>query len=229
MKVNSRILRKFILKNFKFVLLLLLTALFSVSILKSQVTIGVTPSLTFNGFYVGYELGNFVPYIGLQFVSGSMTVEDKHSDYDMNGNLIDHSSKDEVSASIYMPSIGGKYFLLQKGEVKAYLGLSLFKPIISAKEVNNGQTNETLTKNMDNLSVWGGEFGFGAEYFMSKQFSLGGEFGFRLFWIKTDIEDKISTYNPRTGNYVDLPRTYSTSLNLSATYAKISFNYYFKD
>lgn len=213
----------------KKLLLILAAFICCVYLSHAQLNIGITPSFVLNGFYVGYQFEDFVPYIGLQFFSVSTTFEETQKDYDYDGVLRIHNDKNEISANIYMPYIGGKYFIIKKEALKGYLALGVYKPFVSVEEIDDGRVNNDVESMIDNLSIWGFEFGFGSEYFFNKQFSLGGEFGLRLFFYNSEYKDKTTIYNPNTQRSEESTRELKNNINFSATYAKMSLNYYFGD
>ena len=47
--------------------------------------------------------------------------------------------------------------------------------------------------------MWGGELGFGMEYFFDENFSLGGEFGLRYLHLRYKDSYNDEIYNPNTG------------------------------
>lgn len=210
-------------KLFVLVLTFLLCSFYS----KSQFNVGVSPGFVLNSFYVGYQFGDFVPYIGLQFLSGSVTSTHSYDDFDNNGNRVHSEDKEEISGNIFMPYLGVKYFALKEKDLKGYVNFCLFKPLVSLEEKYNGEINQDLKSTIDKLSILGFDLGIGAEYFLSKQFSIGGEFGVHLFWFNFDIESTRLVYNPTTGESEPLPDNWKNKLNLTSTFTKIILNYYF--
>jgi hypothetical protein len=132
--------------------------------------------------------------------------------------------------------------------LKAYLNGDLFFsiPSVSGKEesswrhtydgqTESGHSSGKLDKKTeelieDVLSFWGFNLGFGTEYMFSEHFSVGGEYGFRLFF------DKIKYHDEESSSYGD-PQYYyysyqnkwedELSLTLKMNYAVVALNFYF--
>ena len=73
---------------------------------------------------------------------------------------------------------------------------------------------ERLSNDMDKVSIIGGNFGFGVEYFFSENFSLGGETGLMFGYLNFEYDD--------FGNYEEKNKT-----NFKMIYSNISLNFYF--
>jgi opacity protein-like surface antigen len=117
----------------------------------------------------------------------------------------------EVSASVLSPAIGIKYFAIQNAKIKGYFGLSLSKPFLTGKLVEDGDEDPDFKEAIDKVSTFGFELGFGAEYFFVQNFSIGGEYGFRNLSIK----------------YSESDSEYEVKGRISPTYTKFTLNYYF--
>jgi hypothetical protein len=189
----------------------------------SQFSFGVGTSLGSTGSYFGYQIDDFVPYIGLQYFNAGFTVEDHGMRYNNNGNLEPYIDKVEGSVAVFMPAIGAKYFIKHKQSIQAYVNASIFKPFISLTAESNGQNSTEVDKTNDNLSFIGFNAGFGVEYFLSNQFSLGGEFGLNMLFGSTET----TSGNPTS--QTDSYSIYKPKLDIGVTYGKITLNYYFKD
>ena len=190
---------------------------------------GVKPGIGLNGAYFGVNInGNVVPFIGFDYIGASGTLEESGVRYDYNlSQLIDYSDKDEASVSIYNLSIGGKFFFMNVQAIKSYFTGTFFKPFFSADYKQNGETETKVKDAVDNLNIWGLSFGFGTEYYFSDNFSVGGEFGMRLFMGTFKRTEKHNVYNPNTGTMLETDRNYNADLNLQLTYSVVSLNYYF--
>lgn len=210
-----------------FVLAFALTII-GVSSAFSQFTFSVSPGMTLNGAQFGYRVGAFVPYVGLDFmsVSGNLTVSGTEWDYDQD-KAVTYSDKGEASASIFVPTIGAKFFFLESNKIKAYANLNVSKPFLSASASYNGKDSKEVKDALENLSLIGGSLGFGIEYYFDNNFSLGGEFGLRYFHASYDAEYDSEYYNPELDQ--DVPTKISTEAGLSIlpTYSKLTLNYYF--
>ena len=75
--------------------------------------------------------------------------------------------------------------------------------------------------------MWGTVGGFGAEYYFSEQFSIGGELGIRWFFATAKQTKKdVEIYIPNNNNYLLTDRTYDINMNYGFMYALFSFNFY---
>lgn len=172
-----------------------------------QFAFGVSPGLHLNSAYFGYKVSDrLVPYVGLQVLSTNVNVE--FSD-DVS------TETNELSASLIAPTIGARYFISAQNPVRAYLALSLSKPFVSGKLEYDGEPDEEFEEVVENVSLFGFEVGFGAEYFFTENFSLGGEFGVRSLSAKYEEVD------------VEFDEEYSIKARLTPTYTKFGLNFYF--
>ncbi len=194
-----------------------------------QFSFGVSPGLSLNGAYFGYQIKeNFVPFVSFQFLRGNIALESTGREFDWDlMQMVDYSYTANSSAGIYLPSVGLKYFFKNHNKLKAYGSLAITKPILSVSQEIDGDEDEALKEYVDGISLWGGEIGFGIEYFFDENFSLGGEFGIRYLNLSIEETYKSTVYNPNTGldesaNFED-----SFSYSLNPSYTKISLNYYF--
>lgn len=175
----------------------------SVNLVKSQVVFTVKPGLNLNGANIGYKINNFEPYLGLQFANVTYKYKDTDGD------------DDKIKAHVYLPYIGSKIFIIEKESIKSTINVTIFKPFIFGKEIDDGEEDESYKEDLKNLKVWGGELGFGSEYFFNEHFSIGGEFGFRFGFYKYKYESETSDYS------------YTEDINLNMTYISGSLNFYF--
>jgi hypothetical protein len=182
--------------------LLFITFLTSV---RSQITFTVKPGLNFNGANIGYKANKIIPYLGLQF-----------------GNAIEKtvrytgSSTDEhvIKSRIYMPYLGAKFYIIEKGSLKSSINATVFKPVVFGKYIENGVV-DTSFNDYEYMKMWGGELGFCSEYFFDEHFSIGGEFGYRFGFFKNKYE------------YTGSNNWRTDALRLNMTYISASLNYYF--
>jgi hypothetical protein len=186
-------------------LFIITAALFFSTHLFGQFSFSVSPGLNLNSANFAYKLGNFVPHIGIQLLNVNIKdlyTEDSYEyDYEYNINLI-------------IPNIGAKYFIKETNSIKAFLSLNLSKPFLTGKYKYNGEVDEDLNELLNRLKLFGGEFGFGAEYFFDEHFSLGGEFGLQYFRVNYE-----ESYGSDSENQL--------KANISPTYSRITLNYYF--
>lgn len=179
-----------------------------------QVTFSASPGTSLNSASFGYKINDkIIPHIGIQYLYGSFSLK------------TDKNTSDKVSAHVFMPTIGVKYFALQKNKIKGYLDLDITKPFIGGKisGTDSSDANQDYKKVLDNIHMWGGQVGFGVEYFFDKNFSIGGEYGFRYFHLKYKDDN-----NSNSNNESDDDESVSNyGFIISPTYSKISLNYYF--
>lgn len=194
----------------------------------SQLTFGVAPGLNLNSAYFGYKTGKAVPFVGIQFmgISFKNVATGTEWDYDA-GAPTDFEDEIKVKGSIFMPTLGLKYFAVEKNKVKGYLIAAIAKPMLNAKMTYNGEENEGINETLDKISLWGGMVGVGAEYFFDDNFSVGGEFGLQVITGKYDDEFTDTYWNPSTSTYVEADFTETANVSLMPTYSKISLNFYF--
>ncbi len=193
-----------------------------------QFTFSVSPGLSLNAASFGYKFNKVVPFIGFQYFGTSASYDYNYKDFDFNsGTIVDMSQSSKGRVNLIMPNIGAKYFLFEKENVKASATLNFTKPIIAAKAEIDGEDDEFLNDAIKGISLWAGELSFGAEYFFSEQFSLGGEFGFRYIHFNSQITETRTIFNPITFETVETEATYDTKINASPTFSKIGLNFYF--
>ena len=209
----------------KKIILVGIIALFSIYPAYSQFTFTVNPGLGIYGASVGYQFGNLVPFVGFQFLSASTSVDYKSMAYMDSLQIEPH--KEDVALNIYMPFIGAKYFLGQFGKVKPYATAILYKPFLSVSNKTNGSSQPEVDDFIDNLSLFGIEAGFGTEYFLDKNFSIGGEFGLRFIFTSTKDTYQTSYWDNVKNEDVDYTKIYNYSLFLNYTYARANLCYYF--
>jgi hypothetical protein len=209
-----------------FITLTMLLAGFTFSY--GQFSFGVSPGIGLNSAYFGYKVDNkFVPYIGFQYLNASFKYEESGQRYDSDlSQVISYSDINKFSGSLYIPNLGLKYFVKQQNKLQVYITLNLSKPLLSGRLEYDGEVDEDFKEEIKNISIWGGEFGFGMEYFFDENFSLGGEFGLRYIHLKYKELREREIYNPEVG-YQTVEIEDNFKFNTSPTFTKISFNYYF--
>ncbi len=202
----------------KLVLLLVVCLLFGLKGY-SQFYFGVAPGLSTNTANFGFKAGKVVPYVGFQYANVSFTNE--YFEHDWNGtDYDDYDSEMKISGNLLIPEIGVKFFAIEKNNLKAYLNLNLTKPMIRGKLESNGTENEEFSDLLKEIKLFGGEFGFGCEYFFDDNFSIGGEFGIRYLRGKFNNKDE---YDDGHDSYEEN----DIKVGLAPTYSKISLNFYF--
>ena len=210
--------------------LLAVTLLISLTVLPSQgqFTFNVSPGLNLNSANLGYKLDKVVPFIGFQYFSIGFNLTQTGTEWNSGINGPEAFTEEmKVNGSLMIPTLGIKYFLKEKNKMKAYLIASLAKPIVSGKMEFDGEPEEEFSDQIKKASLWGGEAGFGMEYFFDENFSIGGEFGIRCLTGKYFDEYTDDYYNPNTGNYVDADFTQEVKITMNPTYTRVSLNFYF--
>ncbi len=187
----------------------------------SQFTFTAAPGLNLNSASFGYKMGKAVPYIGIQYcgIMGSYKQDVNFT----GGTGTDFSDDVKLTGRVIMPSIGLKYFAIEKNKVKGYFNVTLAKPFLSAKLTIDGNEIEEVADQVKNVSLWGGSLGVGAEYFFDDNFSVGGEFGLHTVFGKYSDSYDESNYQG------DGPATITNTVKamVMPTYSKISLNFYF--
>ncbi len=204
---------------------------------------GVKPSATVQTSYFGLERGKFVFYGGLDLLamSAKQTGHDVNwYSYSGNESRTERDFEYSGSATLIAPRLGVKC-RLSSHTLRPYLFADLFKvfPFVSIKdEVDtrqyengvlshtdhySGYNKETESMVKDILGVWGFNLGFGSEYYFSENFSVGGEYVFRLFATSADYKGEDGT--AESGYRQTWKDELSGSLKMS--YAAIVLNYYF--
>lgn len=178
----------------------------------SQVSFTVKPGFNLNSGNVGYVFNRLNPYIGLQMFNLANNFE--------NIRGID-STKEIIRSNVYLPYLGLKYKIIDKGNISAYLNTSVFKPIYHEKYIEEGNDEQESWEEergiTEKLDIWGGELSFSAEYFFDERFSIGGEYGFR-YGIVADQYENLSEDYYSVNNYL-----------FNVTFVSLSLNFYFKN
>lgn len=225
--------QKFNLNIMKKVILILI--LIGINILfynesKGQFAFNVSPGLQLNSAGFGYKIDKFVPFVGLHIMHGGININEKGNRIDyFSGDLVSYEDKYILTATAYIPTIGTKYFFNETNKLKAFGTLSLTKIFLSGKieDSNDDEASSQFEEDLKKTRIWGGQIGFGTEYFFDNNFSIGGEFGVRLLHLRFKEEYNDELYNPNTGNYVSSKTKYDYKFNFNPTYIKLSLNFYF--
>jgi hypothetical protein len=194
-----------------------------------QYSFGVSTGFTFNSASFGYKINKkLLTYVGFQYANVGVTTETSGKQYsNPTLALVDYSHKDITTVSLYLPTIGARYFLNEHNKIKSYVNLNFSKPIISGKQTDDGTVNDNFKDDIKNIKLWGGELGYGAEYYFDDNFSLGGEFGIRYIHFTIKSDSKNILYDPSLNQPTSVTNTSKSSIHVSPTYAKIVLNYYF--
>lgn len=173
-----------------------------------QMVFGVKPGMLIQSSYFGLSKQKFQPFIGLDWVA--LAVETEGGD---------------LSGSVIIPHIGAKLFLKPSGvahHVAPYLTGDWFFSFASVSVDHYTPEEEELAK--DVLEFWGLGIGFGAEYFFSECFSVGGEYGLR--YVHDGVEEHEKTVDNGWGPHVETVNQ-EFSLAFRLTYAAVTANFHF--
>lgn len=192
---------------------------------QAQSVFDVNTGFIIDGANYGYKFDNLMPYVGLQYFNAGITVS--YESYYFENELVKETNVHEISASVFMPNIGLKYFMPYNDKLNPYLNLVIYKPFFSTSSKENGQDIEEFNKLTDETSIFGTELSFGVEYNLSKNFAIGGEFGFRLMFGSSKIEYQNRIYDYNNYEYYDVTETDEFDMNLGMTFTRFSLNYYF--
>ena len=185
---------------------------------QADMVMGVKPSTMVQSSYFGFLVGtNMVLEFGLDLAR--VKVENTNTGPGF-------SRTEETSTNIYMPHGGIKVFFRPRGagQVTPYGLVDVFKSFASVDMQDNAawidqaalDAQEELTKEF--LSAFGFNLAFGAEYYFSDSFSMGGEYGLRYVMSKGEAE--------YTDAFDDTWKQ-EVSTNLGLTYAAICLNFLF--
>lgn len=188
---------------------------------------GVKPGGHINTSYFGMERGNLVFYGGLDLLR--ISAEYNMSSTETNGSTYTYDSELKGSALMLIPRIGAK-FRISSHALRPYLYADVFKAFpsvtLEGSETSGGVTVSVQLTDYEDyakdiLGIFGFNIGFGAEYYFSEHFSLGGEYSFR--WISTSATDE------GTESYRGYTETWEDELkaSLMASYANAVLNFYF--
>ena len=152
----------------------------------------------------------FVPSLGISFVSIS---HDGGIGFSSRGPSIVTTKKRTIK--LIMPKLGGRLYGKPVGDLKHYVFFEAFFTLPFIDGENDGVSLRSYEKEQekDLYTVLGTTMGYGAEYYFSSQFSIGGE----LFinWVYWDLKDWNLKY-------------YDLSILMGVTIARATFNFYFK-
>lgn len=121
--------------------------------------------------------------------------------------------KSDLAVRLFLPRVGVRLVTAQVENLRAYFALEgfLLFPLITGSETDRVKENIK-----DGLDLLGLTIGYGAEYFFSSQFSLGGELS--MNWVRWD-EDFQSEFDDFSSE---------TRVILGATLTRVTLNFYFK-
>ncbi len=211
---------------------LLFAALLFSALASAQFTFSVNPGATLNSAGFGYKVQKFVPYLGLQMFRMNGEIVDTGKENDVNtGNIVDYTDTYTAKLNIFLPTLGVKYFFIERNKIKAYGNLNFSKSFLSG-EVNDStdpfqDIDDDVQEILKETKFFNTQIGFGTEYFFDDNFSIGGEFGLNLMRFKSRDTYTGTVFDPNTGNSVDYLGETNFKANFNPTYAKFSLNFYF--
>lgn len=142
-------------------------------------------------FHLGAEMGeNAVVFGGFELLKGSYKEELTGADA--------YSYKEEGAITIITPFFGGRYYFKPRsnGQMSFYISGLLFKSLASV-DIDTGDPDEDKWDE-EYLKELNSPFGFtpafGAEYYFSDHFSIGGETGIKFSFAKAEVKTDGSTY-----------------------------------
>jgi len=151
----------------------LLVLVFAESASSQGLVFGIKPGLTaVQSSYFGMDVQQFQPYIGLDFARLSFSFDEGGQD----------PSSESGSAFVLVPHLGSRYYFSAEkgsGEVVPYVQGDFLFSIASVGGKGFDAESKELAE--DALGFIGISAAFGAEYYFSERFSIGGEYGFRFF------------------------------------------------
>lgn len=175
----------------------------------SQTSFGIHAGTGLKSAYFGYKTNTrFMPYVSLQF----------------QNNWLSYANSQKKNAwidGLILPTIGTKFYMKNNDKLKPYFDLSILKPIYYKKPNDNIIYPQYEIKKP---KLWSGGLGFGTEYFLYPQFSLGGEFGGNILFIRNLDSNRYNSYGGSLNNF---STNYNEKISNLVTYAGFNVNFYF--
>jgi hypothetical protein len=195
----------------------------------SQVSFGLNMSKNTNSAQFGYVYKRFNPYAAFQYTSVKGEVNAKLQEFDpFDGEIYSTNLDLSAKLSMIMPTIGLKFFAVERNKLKAFANVFYSKPMLRAKlDIGFPEFESEVDRVVRDIKFNSFGFGVGAEYFFDPNFSIGGEFGFMSTRMKTSIDFTQEAYDFNTGDFVTLTNTIGLKAAMSPTYARLSLNFYF--
>jgi hypothetical protein len=195
----------------------------------SQVSFNLNFGQNNSNAQFGYVYKKFNPYLSFQYLgfSASSVYSGKEND-PFTGEIVSFEDEYSTKITLLMPSIGLKYFVLERNKLKAYTNLFYSKPIVRAKlDVDDPAFENDVESAIEDLKFNAIGVGIGAEYFFDSNFSIGGEFGFVTTRVKSELEYEQNLFDPNTGSTIFNTNKINIKGALNPTYARFSLNFYF--
>lgn len=188
----------------------------------AQYSFGICPGLNLNSAYVGYKLNKSFTLLGaFQYynLNGGLTYTQEGG----NGGTNDQSA----SISFFVPSVGLRARVYNKETINGFFFAQLAKPFLTSKILSNGVEQVEIQDQINHISTFAGNIGYGMEYFISEEFSLTGEFGLNFIHFDYKNTERGEEYNSNTNQYETVTYHTSAKLNFNPTFSRIGFNFYF--
>ncbi len=211
----------------KIVMAIIVVALsYTATVAETKFQFGVKPGFgNLNSGYFGADFGKLSLLGGVQAgminVTETRTTSYTYSDDSMEDrtNTRDHKQ----SLQLYNVFVGTNIDLFRVNDVQTYLSAVVSKPIALVKEerIDSNEEDYSSDDELGDLSIWGGQLGFGSQYYFTENFSLGGEFGLQYYIFSNETSSDFDN-----GNLVE---KYSREFNMGAglTYSTLVLNFYF--
>ncbi|MFB0516732.1 MAG: hypothetical protein ACETWG_09035 [Candidatus Neomarinimicrobiota bacterium] len=204
------------------------------------------------GTSIGMKFGPLAALGGLDILTISASFDEESTAYERDWQTDrlykyrEYSESFEGSAQLIMPHIGARLYLKNlpsslyllaeaqmtipsikgksKGERTYYSPDGSISDFDGWEEELSKEDQERINDVLDFVSV---ALGFGAEYHFSDHFSIGGEYGMRIF--TTSFKDEGEDEDSYDGT-VDWREEWVTEaeVGLGTTYTSFTLNYYFK-
>lgn len=219
---------------------------------QTQFAFGIKPGLEMNSAWIGIKQNRILPYLGadLMWLSFDGSYEKVYEKYETQTTYLKEYTSVDFSGKAFLlvPHLGLKFFLLQK-PIQPYIFTGMF---VGLPIVDLNATGTQTTRNYDEgnfveeknsgflpnlpeiestvqeaLGFWGVSFGGGAEYYFSDNFSVGGEYGFRLLFDTATHQSMTGDIDLKTMIGEGRREEADVSASLKLSYAVVTVNFYF--
>lgn len=141
----------------------------------------------------GYKFGKLEPFVGIS--NYSMRVENRTT---YTPDEFRDSDTSSSRATVFITSVGLRLGFRDEG-VKPYLFANMYKLFTIVDIKGNSKEEDDEIESL--YSPFGFGAGFGAEYAVSKGFSVFGEYGFRALFPNSTREDSGSSSQKQTREF----------------------------
>ncbi|MFZ5433997.1 MAG: hypothetical protein ACOZB3_09520 [Calditrichota bacterium] len=175
---------------------------------KPTLVFGVKPGMLVQSSYFGLAYEKFQPYIGVDWVGLAVKTE-----------------TGDAAGSVIIPHLGAKYYVKpswRSQHVAPYFTGDWFFSIAAVDIDAYESEEEEMVKQL--LEFWGLGIGFGAEYYFSEHFCVGGEYGLR--YMHNGVDEHKRTEHYQWGDYTETVND-EFSFAFRMTYAVISLGFRF--